>query len=119
MDTDVLQEQSPQGIEVAMVEPEIVRQIRALTALGWGSRRIAGELGIAHAQQAPAPQPAPVPVMEAPIAVAPAPMPAPQPAPAPVAAAPSAPAGDLIAARRERASAVASRWSANSRTMRS
>ncbi len=48
MDTDVLQEPSPQGIEVAMVEPEIVRKIRALAALGWGSRSIAAELGIAR-----------------------------------------------------------------------
>ncbi|HEX4354505.1 MAG TPA: IS21 family transposase [Polyangiales bacterium] len=31
-----------------MVEAETVRQIRSLSALGWGSRRIAGELGIAR-----------------------------------------------------------------------
>jgi len=31
-----------------MVDPEIVRQIRSFAALGWGSRRIAGELGIAR-----------------------------------------------------------------------
>jgi transposase len=48
VDTDILQEPPPQGIEVAMVESEVVRQIRAFTALGWGSRRIAGELGIAR-----------------------------------------------------------------------
>jgi transposase len=33
---------------VAMVDPEIVRQLRALHALGWGARRIARELGIAR-----------------------------------------------------------------------
>ena len=48
MDKDILQGQPPEGIEVAMVESETVRQIRALSALGWGSRRIAGELGIAR-----------------------------------------------------------------------
>ena len=47
MDTDVVQDQPP-GIEVVMVEAETVRQIRALAALGWGSRRIAGELGVAR-----------------------------------------------------------------------
>jgi transposase len=31
-----------------MVDPEIVKQLRALHALGWGSRRIAGELGISR-----------------------------------------------------------------------
>lgn len=48
MDTETLQNQPPQGIEVAMVDPEIVRQIRAFAELGWGSRRIARELGIAR-----------------------------------------------------------------------
>jgi transposase len=48
VDTDILQEPPPQGIEVAMVEAETVRQIRSLAALGWGSRRIAGELGVAR-----------------------------------------------------------------------
>lgn len=33
---------------VPMVDPEIVRQLRALHACGWGSKRIAGELGIAR-----------------------------------------------------------------------
>lgn len=33
---------------VPMLEPEIVKQIRALTALGWGKKRIARELGIAR-----------------------------------------------------------------------
>jgi transposase len=31
-----------------MVEPEIVKQLRVLSALGWGARRIARELGIAR-----------------------------------------------------------------------
>jgi len=31
-----------------MLEPEIVKQIRALTALGWGKKRIARELGVAR-----------------------------------------------------------------------
>lgn len=48
MDTEILQDQPPKGIEVAMVDPEIVRQIRAFAALRWGSRRIARELGIAR-----------------------------------------------------------------------
>ena len=48
MDTDVLQDRPPEGIQVAMVEAETVRQIRSFAALGWGSRRIAGELGIAR-----------------------------------------------------------------------
>jgi DNA invertase Pin-like site-specific DNA recombinase len=33
---------------VALVDPEIVRQLRALHALGRGARRIARELGIAR-----------------------------------------------------------------------
>jgi transposase len=33
---------------VAMVDPEIVKQLRALAALGWGAKRIARELGIAR-----------------------------------------------------------------------
>lgn len=48
MDKDLLQDQPPEGIEVEMVESETVRQIQALSALGWGSRRIAGELGVAR-----------------------------------------------------------------------
>lgn len=36
------------AIRVPMVDPEIVRQIRALHALGWGAKRIARELGIAR-----------------------------------------------------------------------
>jgi transposase len=33
---------------VPMVDPEVVRHLRALRALGWGSKRIARELGIAR-----------------------------------------------------------------------
>jgi transposase len=33
---------------VPMVDPEIVKQIRALAALGWGKKRIARELGVAR-----------------------------------------------------------------------
>ena len=33
---------------VPMLEPKIVRQIRELATQGWGSRRIAGELGVAR-----------------------------------------------------------------------
>ena len=31
--------------EVSMIEPEVVMQIRTLAGLGWGSRRIANEVG--------------------------------------------------------------------------
>lgn len=34
--------------EVQMVEPDVVRQMRELSALGWGSKRIAAELGVAR-----------------------------------------------------------------------
>lgn len=34
--------------EVEMLEPEVVRQVRELTALGWGAKRIAAELGVAR-----------------------------------------------------------------------
>jgi transposase len=39
---------APQGAEVSMLAPEIVRQIRDLKGLGWGSKRIAGETGVAR-----------------------------------------------------------------------
>ena len=39
---------APSGAEVSMVEPEIIRQVRALAEGGWGSKRIARELGIAR-----------------------------------------------------------------------
>ncbi len=35
-------------LTVPMVDPEIVRQLRGLAALGWGTKRIARELGIAR-----------------------------------------------------------------------
>lgn len=31
---------------IPMVEPEIVKQLRALRALGWGTKRLARELGM-------------------------------------------------------------------------
>jgi transposase len=40
--------QDRQTLWVPMLEPEVVKQIRALTALGWGKKRIARELGIAR-----------------------------------------------------------------------
>lgn len=36
------------GLEVRMVEPEIVVRIRGLGAMGWGARRIAREVGVAR-----------------------------------------------------------------------
>ena len=39
---------APQGAEVSMLAPEIVRQIRGLRDLGWGAKRIAGETGVAR-----------------------------------------------------------------------
>jgi len=39
---------TPLGMEAQMVEPEVVRQIRALAGQGWGSRRISRELGISR-----------------------------------------------------------------------
>ena len=35
-------------VPVPMVGPEIVKQLRALHAMGWGTKRIAGELGISR-----------------------------------------------------------------------
>ncbi len=46
MESAALQDQAMPVISVAMVEPEIVRQIRALDEFGWSSRRIARELGV-------------------------------------------------------------------------
>jgi transposase len=48
VDKDILQDRPSEGIEVEMVDPEIVRQIRAFASLKWGTRRIARELGIAR-----------------------------------------------------------------------
>mgnify|MGYP001213326224 CR=1 FL=1 len=42
-----MQEQRAIGtVEVSMIEPEVVVQIKTLAGLGWGTRLIAGELGI-------------------------------------------------------------------------
>lgn len=46
MTTEALQDQAGRGTDVLMVEPEIVRQIRALKEMRWGMRSIARELGI-------------------------------------------------------------------------
>lgn len=40
--------QDRQTLWVPMLEPEVVKQLRALAALGWGKKRIARELGIAR-----------------------------------------------------------------------
>jgi transposase len=40
--------QDTKTLWVPMVDPEIVKQLRALAALGWGKKRIARELGIAR-----------------------------------------------------------------------
>ena len=37
--------EAPPTMAVPMLDSEIVRQIRALTALGWGAKRIAGAVG--------------------------------------------------------------------------
>src|SRR3982751_3426293 len=42
------QRMAPQGAEVSMLAPEIVRQIRELKGLGWGAKRIASETGVAR-----------------------------------------------------------------------
>ena len=39
---------TPSTAEVAMVEPELVRQIRGLAAQGWGAKRIARELEVSR-----------------------------------------------------------------------
>src|ERR1700761_1778066 len=40
--------QDTKTLWVPMVDPEIVKQLRGLAALGWGTKRIARELGIAR-----------------------------------------------------------------------
>ena len=40
--------QATRTLWVPMVDPEIVKQLRVLSALGWGKKRIARELGIAR-----------------------------------------------------------------------
>ena len=49
MESAKLQDQGAQATDGAMVEPEIVRQMRALDEFGWGTRRIARELGVNRA----------------------------------------------------------------------
>lgn len=39
---------TPSAVEVLMVEPELVRQMRGLSAQGWGSKRIARELEVSR-----------------------------------------------------------------------
>src|SRR5215510_2936146 len=46
MESEILRDQPPGAPPVVMVDPEIVRQIRALHALSWPIRRIARELGV-------------------------------------------------------------------------
>jgi transposase len=48
MDAAGLPEKTAPGTPVVMVEAEVVRQIHALAELGWGSKRIGRELGIAR-----------------------------------------------------------------------
>ena len=45
---DRSREKDTETLRVPMVDPEIVKQIRALAALGWGTKRIARELGCAR-----------------------------------------------------------------------
>lgn len=39
---------APRSAEVPMIEPAVVRQLRTLAEQGWGSKRIAAELGLAR-----------------------------------------------------------------------
>jgi len=47
MESEQLQVAVASSTQTAMIEPELVRQIGALEAMSWGSKRIARELGIA------------------------------------------------------------------------
>jgi FixJ family two-component response regulator len=47
MESEQLQIGIAAGTQAAMFEPELVRQIHALVAMRWGSKRIARELGVA------------------------------------------------------------------------
>jgi transposase len=47
MESGQLQQAVAASTQTVMIEPEVVRQICVLEALGWGSKRIARELGIA------------------------------------------------------------------------
>jgi transposase len=48
MSKDFVEVVAPPVMEVSMVEPEVVRQIRLLSEAGWGSKRIAAEVGVAR-----------------------------------------------------------------------
>jgi transposase len=48
MESEILRNQAAGAPPVVMVDPEIVRQIRALHALSWPLRRIARELGVSR-----------------------------------------------------------------------
>jgi transposase len=48
MESESLQSPAVAGTDALMVEPEIVRHIRALSALRWGARRIAREVGVSR-----------------------------------------------------------------------
>jgi transposase len=39
---------APSGAEVSMVEPELIRRMRGLAEHGWGSKRIASQLGVSR-----------------------------------------------------------------------
>jgi predicted transcriptional regulator len=39
---------APPSAEAQMIEPQVVRQLRQLQARGWGTKRIARELGLAR-----------------------------------------------------------------------
>ncbi len=39
---------APAKAEVPMIEPDSMRQLHQLHSKGWGTKRIAGELGIAR-----------------------------------------------------------------------
>jgi hypothetical protein len=47
MESEQLQVGVAASTQAAMIEPELVRQIRALEAMRWGSKRIARKLGLA------------------------------------------------------------------------
>ena len=46
MESAALQANAVRATDGVMVEPEIVRQIRGLSGMGWGARRIAREVGV-------------------------------------------------------------------------
>src|SRR5688572_1184413 len=48
MSQEIQKNSAPPPVEVRLVEPEVIREIRSLGRLGWGSKRIARELGISR-----------------------------------------------------------------------